>query len=137
MKGELASAMLASWVVQASFKPLGVTIAVAKDRAIETLMQVGDRFVLNILEEGNYSHLMRHFLKRFAPGADRFAGVATQTAKNGSPILSDALAYVECAVTSRLDAGDHWIVYCTVEEGRVAKEDKRTAVHHRKVGNHY
>ena len=33
-------AMIASWVAQASFEPLGLTIAVAKDRAIESLMQV-------------------------------------------------------------------------------------------------
>lgn len=37
------SAMVASWVSQASFEPLGLTIAVAKDRAIESLMQVGVR----------------------------------------------------------------------------------------------
>lgn len=54
--------------VQASFKPYGITIAVAKDRAIESLMQVGDTFVLNCLEENNYSKLMKHFLKRFPPG---------------------------------------------------------------------
>ena len=36
---------------QASFEPLGLTIAVAKDRAIESLMQVGDMFVLNCLGE--------------------------------------------------------------------------------------
>lgn len=136
-KGDVASAMLASWVVQASFQPLGITIAVAKDRAIESLMQVHDRFVLNILEEGNYGHLMRHFLKRFGPGEDRFAGIETQTAANGSPILSDALAYLECEVTSRMDCGDHWVVYSSVDNGRVAKEDSLTAVHHRKVGNHY
>jgi flavin reductase (DIM6/NTAB) family NADH-FMN oxidoreductase RutF len=123
--------------VQASFQPLGITIAVAKDRAIESLMQVGDRFVLNILEEGNYGHLMRHFLKRFGPGEDRFAGVETQQATNGSPILSDALAYLECQVSSRMDCGDHWLVYSTVDNGRVSKEDALTAVHHRKVGNHY
>lgn len=34
------SAMVASWVSQASFEPLGLTIAVAKDRAIESMMQV-------------------------------------------------------------------------------------------------
>lgn len=33
--------MVASWVSQASFEPLGLTIAVAKDRAIESMMQVG------------------------------------------------------------------------------------------------
>ena len=50
-------------------------MAVAKDRAIEALMQVGDRFVLNVLREDNHQPLLRHFLKRFPPGADRFAGV--------------------------------------------------------------
>ncbi|MBV9388300.1 MAG: diflavin flavoprotein [Chroococcidiopsidaceae cyanobacterium CP_BM_ER_R8_30] len=136
-KGDITSAMLASWVSQASFQPLGLTIAVAKDRAIESLMQVGDRFVLNVLEEGNYQALMKHFLKRFAPGADRFAGVKTQPAQNGSPILTDALAYMECKVESRMELSDHWIVYSTVDDGRVSKPDALTAVHHRKIGNYY
>jgi flavin reductase (DIM6/NTAB) family NADH-FMN oxidoreductase RutF len=136
-KGDVKSAMLASWVTQASFKPLGLTIAVAKDRAIESLMHVGDRFVLNVLEEGNYQGLMKHFLKRFPPGADRFAGVKTQAAENGSPILTDALAYIECKVASRMELSDHWIVYATVDAGRVSKSEALTAVHHRKVGNHY
>lgn len=136
-KGEVRSAMLASWVTQASFQPLGVTIAVAKDRAIEALMQVGDRFVLNILEEGNYQELMRHFLKRFQPGADRFAGVKVYPASNECPILADALAYLECEVVSRMDCHDHWLVYSSVNTGRVSKPDALTAVHHRKVGNHY
>ncbi|KAF5832340.1 flavin reductase-like protein [Dunaliella salina] len=51
----------------ASFEPLGFTVAVAKDRAIESLMQVGDTFVLNVLNEENYNSVMKHFLKRFAP----------------------------------------------------------------------
>ena len=136
-KGDLNGAMLASWVSQASFEPLGFTVAVAKDRAIESLMQVGDRFVLNILEEGNYQALMKHFLKRFPPGGDRFAGVKTRQAENGSPVLSDALAYLECEVSSRMECSDHWIVYSTVQTGKVSKPDAMTAVHHRKVGNSY
>lgn len=136
-KGDVNGAMLASWVTQASFEPPGFTVAVAKDRAIESLMQVGDRFVLNILEEGNYQHLMKHFLKRFPPGADRFAGVKTQTANNGSPILTDALAYLECEVVSRMECSDHWVVYSKVTNGRVSHPDALTAVHHRKVGNYY
>lgn len=137
IKGDMSSAMLASWVNQASFEPLGITVAVAKDRAIEALMHVGDRFVLNVLEEGKYQALMKHFLKRFPPGADRFAGVKTQKANNGSPILTDALAYLECQVVSRMELSDHWIVYATVDAGRISNPDGVPAVHHRKVGNHY
>lgn len=136
-KGEVTSAMLASWISQASFQPLGFTIAVAKDRAIESLMQVGDTFVLNILEEGNHLPLMKHFLKRFPPGADRFAGIRTRPAENKSPILADALAYLECTVNTRMELTDHWLVYCTVEEGKVSKDEAITAVHHRKIGNYY
>lgn len=136
-KGDVQSAMLASWITQASFEPLGFTVAVAKDRAIESFMQVGDTFVLNILEEGNHLPLMKHFLKRFPPGADRFAGVRTRPAANKSPILADSLAYLECEVASRMELSDHWLVYCTVDEGKVAKEEAQTAVHHRKVGNYY
>ena len=136
-KESVKSAMLASWVSQASFEPPGFTIAVAKDRAIESLMQVGDSFVLNVLEEGKYQPLMKHFLKRFKPGADRFAGVDIQTAENGSPILNDSLAYLECEVVSRMECSDHWVVYSKVTNGRVSNPDGMTAVHHRKVGNHY
>lgn len=136
-KGNVNGAMLASWVTQASFEPPGFTVAVAKDRAIESLMQVEDSFVLNILEEGKYQPLMKHFLKRFPPGADRFAGTNIQTANNGSPILTDALAYLECVVVSRMECSDHWIVYSKVTNGRVSNPEGLTAVHHRKVGNYY
>jgi flavorubredoxin/flavin reductase (DIM6/NTAB) family NADH-FMN oxidoreductase RutF len=133
-----AGAMVASWVSQASFEPPGLTLAVAKDRAIEALLQVDDRFVLNILREDNHQPLLRHFLKRFPPGADRFAGVATlEGVAAGGPVLGDALAYLGCRVVQRMETADHWVLYALVEEGNVADASAQTAVHHRKVGNHY
>jgi flavorubredoxin/flavin reductase (DIM6/NTAB) family NADH-FMN oxidoreductase RutF len=135
---ERASAMVASWVSQASFEPPGITVAVAKDRAIEALMQVGDRFVLNILREDNHQGLLRHFLKRFPPGADRFAGVSTlDGVAEGGPVLGDALAFLGFRVLQRMEGPDHWIIYAEVEQGNVADSQASTAVHHRKVGNHY
>ena len=100
-------------------------------------MQVGDRFILNVLEEGTHLALMKHFLKRFPPGADRFEGVETQPGSNGSPILTAALAYLECQVVSRMECSDHWLVYSQVEEGRVSNATGQTAVHHRKVASYY
>ncbi|MCF4966772.1 diflavin flavoprotein [Nostoc sp. CMAA1605] len=136
-QGEVSSAMLASWVAQASFSPPGLTIAVAKDRAVESLTHSGNQFVLNVLKEGNHLGLMKHFLKPFGPAQDRFADVATEEAVNGSPILKDALAYLECSVQNRMESGDHWLVYATVDNGKVLNQDGVTAVHHRKSGNHY
>jgi flavorubredoxin/flavin reductase (DIM6/NTAB) family NADH-FMN oxidoreductase RutF len=134
-QGDISGAMLASWVSQATFNPPGFTVAVAKDRAIETLMHSGGKFVLNILAEGK--QLRKHFMKSFAPGEDRFAGVATQPAENECPILTDALAYLECTVDNRIEAGDHWIVYAIADNGKVLNPDSVTAVHYRKSGSHY
>ncbi|MEH2322862.1 MAG: diflavin flavoprotein [Nostoc sp.] len=136
-EGDRSSAMLASWVSQASFSPPGLTIAVAKDRAVETLTHTGNKFVLNILKEGNHLGLMKHFLKPFGPGQDRFADVAAEVAENGSPILTNALAYLECSVQNRMESGDHWLVYATVENGKLLDNDGVTAVHHRKSATHY
>jgi flavorubredoxin/flavin reductase (DIM6/NTAB) family NADH-FMN oxidoreductase RutF len=133
---EVRSAMLASWVSQATFNPPGFTVAVAKERAIESLLYSGSAFVLNILPEGKHLGLMKHFLKPFQPGEDRFLGVETETAENGSPILTEALAYLECRVEDRLECGDHWVVYAVALRGKVLQEGV-TAIHHRKSGSHY
>ena len=137
-QAERSGAMVASWVSQASFEPPGLTIAVARDRAMESLLQVGDRFVLNVLRQDDHQGLMRHFLKRFPPGADRFAGVSVLAdAASGGPVLSDALAFLGCRVEQRMECGDHWVVYGVVESGNVSDSEAMPAVHHRKVGNHY
>lgn len=134
-KGDLKSAMLASWVSQATFNPPGLTVAVAKDRALETMTHIGDKFVLNILAEGR--QLRKHFMKNFAPGEDRFADIETEEAKNGAPILTGALAYLECTVQNRMECGDHWLIYAIADEGKVLTADAVTAVHHRKSGSYY
>ena len=136
-QGDLSGAMLASWVSQATFNPPGLTVAVAKERAIESLMHQDGKFVLNILEQGKHIPLMKQFLKPFAPGEDRFVGVNMETATNGCPILTDSLAYLECNVQSRMECGDHWLIYATIDTGKVLNSSGVTAVHHRKSGTHY
>ena len=134
---DLQGAMLASWVSQATFNPPGITVAVAKERAIESLLHIGSDFVLNILQQGQHIGLMKQFLKPFSPGEDRFEEVATEEGANGCPILTDALAYLECRIANKLECGDHWLVYATAEKGKLLQSEGVTAVHHRKSGTHY
>ena len=98
-RGDVSTAMLASWVSQATFNPPGLSIAVAKDRAVESYLYEGDRFVLNILEQGK--QLRKHFMKKFAPAEDRFAGIQVEKTESGL-VLSDGLAYLECRVAQRM-----------------------------------
>jgi flavorubredoxin/flavin reductase (DIM6/NTAB) family NADH-FMN oxidoreductase RutF len=131
IRGDMKAAFLTSWVSQATFTPPGLTIALAKDVVEDTLDHSGDQFVLNVLREGG--NLRRHFQK-LTPGADPFADVATETARNGCPILKDALATLECTVQNRLDCGDHWLIYAVVNQGKVLEPKAVTAVLHRQSG---
>ncbi len=135
--GEVSTGMLGAWVSQATFNPPGLTVAIAKDRAIESLMYPGGKFVLNVLSETNYQEYTKYFRKSFLPGEDRFANFPTVLADNGCIILTEALSYLECSVNKRLECGDHWVVYATVDNGKLLQADGVTAVHHRKSGNHY
>lgn len=134
-RGDRDYGFLTSWVSQAGFAPPAITIAVSKERDAEGLINTNDQFVLNILKEGR--NVRRSFLKPIAPGENPFANLATELATNGSLILTDALAYLECSVQNRMDCGDHWLIYAIVENGKVLEAMGVTAVRHRKSGNQY
>ncbi|WP_406494415.1 flavin reductase family protein [Streptomyces sp. NBC_00846] len=52
---------------------------------------------------------------RFArSGVDRFAGTEWRPSPAGIPLISGALAWVECSVVDEIDAGDHNVVVAAV-----------------------
>jgi flavin reductase (DIM6/NTAB) family NADH-FMN oxidoreductase RutF len=124
-------------VSQASFSPPGFTVAVAKDRAVEGLLHVGDRCALNVLAAGRESGPMKQFLQPFPPGADRFAGMELEESPAGQPLLPEALAWLEATVTQRMECGDHWLLYAQAESGGLLDPGGTTAVHQRRSGASY
>jgi flavin reductase (DIM6/NTAB) family NADH-FMN oxidoreductase RutF len=137
--GDAESGMLASWVSQAGFNPPSLTVAVAKDRAVESLVLPGAAFALNVLAAGSEKAAIKQLLRPFAPGESRFQGIETKPGPlSGAPLLpAAAAAYLECTVADRMDAGDHWILLATVQDGGVLREEALTAVHHRRSGTNY
>ena len=59
------------------------------------------------------------------------------SATSGCPVLDSAHAVLDCTVVSRMEAGDHWLVYGQVTDGEMRDDAAMTAVHYRKLGNHY
>lgn len=51
-----------------------------------------------------------------ARGGQKFAGIEWHPAKSGSPILEDAVAWVDCDIDSVSEAGDHFIVIGRVRD---------------------
>ncbi len=136
-KEQLTGAMIASWVSQASFAPPGLSIAVAKDRAVGALLHCGDHFTLNVLAAGRQSELMKQFLQPFPPGTNRFSGLTIDESPNGQPILPEGLAWLDGTVRQRMECGDHWLIYAEIEHGKVIDLEGTTAIHHRKIGSNY
>ena len=132
------SAMLASWVSQASFNPPALTVAVAKERAVESFLMTGGKFNLNVLKSGGEKDAMKALLKPFAPGENRFGALDVDISEtNGCAVVKQALACVECTVTKRMEAGDHWVVLAEVERGTLLDAEGVTSIHHRKTGSSY
>jgi flavorubredoxin/flavin reductase (DIM6/NTAB) family NADH-FMN oxidoreductase RutF len=133
--GDTHKGTLTSWVSQATFTPPGLTIAIPKAFLGQQLSQPGEKFVLNVLKEGR--NLRRYFQKPPMPGEDRFANLATHPANNGCLVLDDALSYLECTVQNRMECSDHWLIYATVDNGKVMEAVGVTAVQFRKTGSSY
>ncbi|ELS05522.1 putative flavoprotein [Xenococcus sp. PCC 7305] len=133
------SGVLTSWVSQATFNPPGVMIAISPEQNLESLSNPGDRFVLNILNEGR--NVRRHFTTHSSPLNHQALGesdnLTTKKANNGCLIIEEALAYLECTVENILPSGDHSLIYAVVEQGAVSDNRGITAMQHRKSGSHY
>eukprot|EP00877_Chromochloris_zofingiensis_P001128 jgi/Chrzof1/11015/Cz05g20140.t1 len=136
---DLKTGMLASWISQASFDPPGVTVSVKKDRVgMETLLHSGNKFSISMLPEGADKKILKVMSTPHQPGEDRLEGIEIFDSEvSGAPILKAANAYMDCEVISRMEAGDHWVIYAKVEGGKVLDDAALTSVCHRKVGNHY
>ncbi|MEM7592286.1 MAG: diflavin flavoprotein [Cyanobacteria bacterium P01_A01_bin.83] len=123
--------VLTSWVSQATFNPPGIMIALNESQDANSIGNPGDKFVLNILNEGRT--VRRNFSEQ---ATDSFDNVTTRTANNGCFIIEEALAYLECTVQSYLPSGDRTLIYATVEHGEVLEDQGITAIEHRKSGSH-
>src|SRR5690349_13809153 len=122
-RGEAETGLLASWVQQCSFEPLQISVAVRQGRPIVDWLTPDSSFVVNILED-DQPDLLVHFGKGFAPGDPAFIGLDVQRTADGTPVLTDALAYLDCRMVGRCTAGDHDLVIGRVVGGRVLSEGR-------------
>ena len=127
--------LLSSWVQQCGFLPPQVSVALRGDRFLADWLQEGANFTLNILDDSQ-TDMIVHFGKGFELGQDAFAGLEVSREESSAPVLLEALAYLNCRVTTRCSPGDHVLVIGQVVGGRMLNEG-HPMVHIRKNGFHY
>jgi flavin reductase (DIM6/NTAB) family NADH-FMN oxidoreductase RutF len=134
--GDQSTAILASWVQQASFDPPVVSVAIARDRPILGFIERSGMLAIAIIGENDRT-LMKHFARGFAPDQNAFAGVEIISTPRGIPVPKRAIAWAEAKVIQRCDfAGDHDLILAEVTAGDVLQAG-RGFTHQRGSGMHY
>jgi flavin reductase (DIM6/NTAB) family NADH-FMN oxidoreductase RutF len=113
------SAMLASWVQQASFDPPCISIAIGRERPIFPLIQGSSRLALAVIPQ-NDSTLLKKYARGPADPNDPFKDVPTLTTPSGIPAPSNAVAVLEANLMQTVDFGaDHALLIAQVTWGQV------------------
>ncbi len=134
-RGDRATGMLASWVMQAGFDPPMVSVAVKQGRYVCDWLTEGQPFALNLVGEGQ-GKFLSHFGKGFEPDEPAFEGVETRPCPTGVPMLTEAMGHLECEPAGHVDSGDHRLFLARVVRGSLTGTGV-PMVHVRKSGSHY
>ncbi len=127
--GDRVNAMTAAWVSRASFFPPLVTVAVGKTRFSHHMIEGSGVFAINALGPDGIG-TAKHFGLKSGADTDKFSGVDYDTKVTGSPIIKDAIAWVDCKVYAAHDAGDHTLFIGEILDGGVLR-DVETIVYRR------
>ena len=108
--GEPAGLIVNS-LTSVSLEPPLVSFSPSRTSLTWSRMRRAGRFGVNVLGRQH-----QRFAMRATPaGADRFAGLDWELGGGGAPLLTDALATLECEIVAEHPAGDHWIVVGQVD----------------------
>ena len=120
--GDSHHAFTGSWFSQCSMKPPRVMLGVRHGTHSLDMLKHGGVFSVNWLAKYN-KKILEQFFKPTPSSGNRFGDLTYQLKKTGTPILDDALAYLECEVKHVYDAGDHSIVIGEVVNAEVLRDD--------------
>ena len=103
------NALVASWVMQCSFDPPLVVVAMRNPSHSYSLLKAGKVFSVNLLDKGE-RRILRTLEKPSLARGDKLGKVGHVEEDTGAPILRRAFAYLECKVRKVYEPGDHALV---------------------------
>jgi flavin reductase (DIM6/NTAB) family NADH-FMN oxidoreductase RutF len=134
--------MMADWVMQVSFSPR--LVACSLERNSTTLRNVRETgfFTINVLHSADRA-LAVHFaqprnaskIEGRSEGAsariyDKMADVPHAPGEvTECPVLTEALAFLECQVVELVEAGDHVVVIASVLDGAALRDGEALSSH--------
>ena len=115
-----------NWVTQTSFNPPLVVVGVKSDSGLYSVSKAAGTFALNMLGKGQQG-IAFGFFKPAEVDGNTISGEPVTEGATGSPLLSNALAAIECKIVEIVEHGDHHILVGEVIEAHLYKELKGRA----------
>lgn len=126
---------VASLVQQVGFDPPTICLAIARGRDHLPAIREGGGFTISVLD-GPSSGCMGAFFKGRDDGSTPYDDLKTHPAPSGLPVLTEALAWLDCRFSGEHDAGDHDVVFGVATAGELAREGE-PSIHLRSNGLGY
>ncbi len=133
--GDASLGFVGSFVMQQAFEPPTVSVAIGRDRDHLAAIRKAKTFAVSVLD-GACAPAMGAFFKKYEGRETAFDHVEHTNAPSGAPILTNALAWVDCELSGEFDAGDHIVVFGKVIAGETTREGD-PSIHLRKNGLGY
>ena len=106
-----------SWVMQASFEPRSIIVAMRRSTAICQAVQGSQRFALHVVG-AHQPDFAKAFFKAPLGAGGEIGGYRYGLSERGVPILGAAAAWLECEVTEEAnESGDHAIFIASIVDG--------------------
>ena len=114
--------MTANWVTQASFEPPMVAVAVENTSKTIGMIRDSHHFAVNLLQK-DQRDLAGKLGRSSEQAPQKLKGLKTKPAPvSGTPVLADALGWLECRLMITVPAGDHTLVLGEVVEAGLERE---------------
>ena len=95
-----------------------MTVGIAKQHHTWELIEQSNAFALHLLSERHLDWVWRFGLEK-GRGRDKLDGLQLRQVSTGSPVLADAVGWLDCRVEARLDTGDRTVYLAEVVQGGV------------------
>lgn len=126
--GEERNAFTANWVMQCSFEP--PMLAVAVENEGKSIGMIRGSGVLSVNIFGADQRRQAGRLARSAGRApQKLEEMQYRDGSTGAPVLPETLGYVECRVVAELASGDHTIFVGEVVDAGVFREGQPLEIH--------
>jgi flavin reductase (DIM6/NTAB) family NADH-FMN oxidoreductase RutF len=120
--GARRGGLIATFVSQASIVAdlPRMLLGVAKQHYTWELIETSGAFALHLLSEDQLE-LVWSFGLDSGRNRDKLAGLECHAGKTGSPLLANAVGWLDCRVETKLDAGDRTLYLAEVVQSQVGR----------------